>query len=106
MADLDLRPLSLGEVLDRTFSLYRGHFSLFVGITAIPQLLILAYNLIVGTFPGVRTPTTTGQPRIAPGVVSPATLIGAFVALLFFWWFISWRKVERFTPFPNSIWDA
>ncbi len=45
MAELDLRPLSLGEVLDRTFSLYRRHFLLFLGITAIPQLLILALNL-------------------------------------------------------------
>lgn len=45
MADLDLRPLSLGEILDRTFSMYRKNFLLFVGITAIPQLLILALRL-------------------------------------------------------------
>jgi hypothetical protein len=45
MAGLDLRPLSLGEILDRTFSLYRGNFLLFLGITAIPNLLILAMNL-------------------------------------------------------------
>lgn len=45
MADLDLRPLTLGEILDRTFSLYRKHFLLFAGITAIPNLLILALNL-------------------------------------------------------------
>jgi len=36
MAALDLRPLSLGELLDRTFFLYRRHFLLFVGIAAIP----------------------------------------------------------------------
>ena len=45
MADLDLRPLSLGEILDRTFSIYRRHFLLFAGITAIPQLLVLALGL-------------------------------------------------------------
>jgi len=45
MADLDLRPLSLGEILDRTFSIYRKNFLLFVGITAIPQLLVLALRL-------------------------------------------------------------
>ncbi len=45
MADLDLRPLSLGEILDRTFTLYRRHFLLFLGITAFPHLLILALNL-------------------------------------------------------------
>jgi len=36
MAAIDLRPLSLGEILDRTFSLYRNNFLLFFGITAIP----------------------------------------------------------------------
>ncbi|MGC2418951.1 MAG: hypothetical protein WA434_14515 [Candidatus Acidiferrales bacterium] len=45
MAAVDLRPLSLGEILDRTFSLYRNNFLLFIGITAIPQLLILAVHL-------------------------------------------------------------
>jgi len=37
--------LSVGEILDRTFSLYRQHFVLFVGIAALPQLAILAINL-------------------------------------------------------------
>jgi Membrane domain of glycerophosphoryl diester phosphodiesterase len=45
MAELGLRPLSLGEILDRTFSLYRRHFFLFLGITGLPHLLILALNL-------------------------------------------------------------
>jgi hypothetical protein len=41
-----LRPLSTGELLDRTFHLYRNHFILFVGITAIPQLVILLLHLL------------------------------------------------------------
>jgi len=41
MAALDLRPLSLGELLDRTFFLYRRHFLLFIGIAAVPYLVIL-----------------------------------------------------------------
>ncbi len=45
MAGYELRPLSLGEVLDRTFSLYRRNFLLFAGITAIPELFVLALNL-------------------------------------------------------------
>lgn len=40
-----LRPLSIGELLDRTFYLYRNNFPLFVGITAIPQLVVLALRL-------------------------------------------------------------
>ena len=46
MQQIDLRPLSLGEILDRTFSLYRRHFLLFLGIAAIPHLLTLALNLV------------------------------------------------------------
>lgn len=46
MQQLDLRPLSLGEILDRTFSLYRRHFLLFLGIAAIPHLLTLGLNLV------------------------------------------------------------
>jgi hypothetical protein len=40
-----LRPLSTSELLDRTFHLYRNHFPVFAGITAIPQLFILAMQL-------------------------------------------------------------
>ena len=41
-----LRPLSTGELLDRTFSLYRSHFGLFVSIFALPHLVVLAVQLL------------------------------------------------------------
>jgi hypothetical protein len=41
-----LRPLSTGELLDRTFSLYRSHFGLFVGIFALPHLVVLAVQFL------------------------------------------------------------
>jgi hypothetical protein len=44
---LDLRPLSVGEIFDRAFSLYRRNFWLFVGITALPATLALAMTIIV-----------------------------------------------------------
>src|SRR5713101_3947574 len=40
-----LRPLSTSELLDRTFHLYRNNFLVFVGIAAIPQLVVLALQL-------------------------------------------------------------
>jgi hypothetical protein len=46
MATNTLRPLSLGELLDRTFFLYRKHFLLFVSIIAIPQLVLLALQFV------------------------------------------------------------
>src|ERR1700716_4013495 len=41
-----LRPMSLGELLDRSFFLYRKRFALFVGIIALPHLVLLAFQLI------------------------------------------------------------
>jgi hypothetical protein len=46
MANVDLRPMTLGEVLDRTFTLYREHFPLFAGITALPYLATLAFKFV------------------------------------------------------------
>src|SRR5262245_54890753 len=40
-----LRPLTVGELLDRTFFLYRRHFLLFVGIAALPNLIVLSFQL-------------------------------------------------------------
>jgi len=40
-----LRPMTLGELLDRTFLLYREHFMLFVGLIALPHLALLAVQL-------------------------------------------------------------
>src|SRR5580704_11609798 len=41
-----LRPLTTGELLDRTFSLYRSHFALFLGIFALPHLAVLAFQCL------------------------------------------------------------
>jgi len=51
-----LRPLSTGELLDRTFSLYRGHFPLFLGIFALPHLCVLAFQCLAFAFqsPGAQ----------------------------------------------------
>jgi hypothetical protein len=44
----DLRPLSLGDLLDRVFVLYRTHFWLFIGIIALPQVIALLSGLAFG----------------------------------------------------------
>ncbi|PYX41683.1 MAG: hypothetical protein DMG81_03095 [Acidobacteria bacterium] len=45
MTTAPLRPLTTGELLDRTFSLYKDNFALFVGIVALPRLISLAVQL-------------------------------------------------------------
>ncbi len=88
MAEWELRPLSLGEILDRTFSLYRRHFLLFLGITALPHLLILGLNLVELTF--LKFPAAGGhrgaeqfQASSSAGLLTVVggVLVGLFVYL-------------------------
>jgi hypothetical protein len=50
-AAFELRPLSLGEILDRTFAVYRGRFWLFAGLASIAASVQLVANagLMVAT---------------------------------------------------------
>lgn len=43
-----LRPSTLGEILDRTFQIYRNRFWRFVGIGALPLLVALLVGLVAG----------------------------------------------------------
>jgi Membrane domain of glycerophosphoryl diester phosphodiesterase len=72
---LDLRPLTLGELLDRSFSLYRRHFWLFVGIMALPSLLALAFGIVVALF----NPQPVSPESVAAGETSPEEIMGAVV---------------------------
>jgi hypothetical protein len=67
-----LRPLSTGELLDRTFSLYRSHFGLFVGIFALPYLVVLAFQLGGLVF-------QSAVPSISTTLVTIAWAMGALV---------------------------
>jgi hypothetical protein len=44
--ETSLRPMSLGEILDRTAQLYRTHFVLFAGISAVYAGVLLVLNLL------------------------------------------------------------
>lgn len=73
MPDVNLHPMTLGELLDRTFTLYKKHFWLFAGIMAFPFLaLFLCQVGFVGlTRIAIATPRT----------VSPGILAGAVAGL-------------------------
>jgi len=85
-----MRPLSLGELLDRTFSVYRSRFWLFAGLGAISALLqtvISAAQLapmhlasMAGAFDGARTRTTVPAHPFAPNYLAG---ISVGVALAF-----------------------
>jgi Membrane domain of glycerophosphoryl diester phosphodiesterase len=78
METVELRPLSLGELLDRTFTLYRRHFWVFVGIMAIPSSFAIPFNVFflskegnlfassAGPFPPTpAAPIGTAAPQLA-----------------------------------------
>jgi hypothetical protein len=86
MTKLDLRPLSVGEILDRTFTLYRERFLLFLGISAIPHVLLLVVNLsqVFLRFPG-KSAATTAAARLSPPMTGAAIvvlLIGMVVGVI------------------------
>lgn len=65
MSSFDLRPLSLGELLDRAFLLYRRNFALFAGIMVVPSCLtvpVQLYSLYVQGLPFHHVRTHHGFP--------------------------------------------
>jgi len=44
---LDLRPLTLPELLDRSFSIYKRHFWLFAGIMAVPAAFAIVMSILL-----------------------------------------------------------
>src|SRR5215469_17684493 len=76
MSGMDLRPLSLGDILDRTVLVYRRRFLLFLGITAIPQLCVLAWNLAEIPF---QTPASRNGFFLTN---LPLTLFGVLISLI------------------------
>ncbi len=57
----DLRPMNLGEILDRTIQIYRAKFLVFVGIAAIPALAMLGLQLAGSSW--LQTSSIMHSPR-------------------------------------------
>jgi len=116
MNALDLRPLSLGELLDRTFFLYRQNFFLFTGISAIPYsvffIINLGFTLIakvpfgVPRFPGPGQLPSPGSAFAitSGGVIGFIVIIFAgFIAYLFSVGASVFAVSEIYTGHPTSI---
>jgi len=77
MAALDLRPLSLGELLDRTFFLYRRHFLPFIGIAAVPYLVLLIPILV-----GLLLFGLPGRSQVPSSVMAVAAVAGVILIIV------------------------
>lgn len=76
----ELRPLSLGELLDRAFGSYRQHFWTFVGIMALPQVCAVAISLLQQ---GLAGPMSMPRPDTrTPALASSAGELGGSIVTL------------------------
>ena len=78
---VDLRPLTLGELLDRSFSLYRAHLPKFV-VLMLPFAFVNALLSVVLTV--IRTAASSGgaAPEIMTGVAVPLALMPVLLVTL------------------------
>jgi hypothetical protein len=77
----NLRPLSLGEILDRTAQLYRSNFLVFAGIFSIYAGVALVLNLIqIGV--GVLVEKGQSTPRISWPLITAELVEWIFLVLL------------------------
>jgi hypothetical protein len=82
----DLRPLSLAELLDRSFSLYRRHFWVFVGIMAPPSIAMLLLSLGSNAISGVQALAPEFQPSPEMGMaLAIGVILLTLVTFLLYW---------------------
>ncbi len=88
----ELRPLGLGELIDRTFTLYRNHFWLFCGVMVVPECIRVLVSVLWSLSPQARRFQNVGMnPGSDPIAVLSAAmsnfsaifLIGIFQLLIY-----------------------
>ena len=96
MEPIELRPLSLGELLDRTFRLYRNHFWLFVSIMAIPAAFSIPANVLLLTFQGSimnSAATAPGKPPVMPSPEMMVGVLGGYFVFIIVFAIVYWIAV-------------
>jgi hypothetical protein len=82
MPSADLRPMTLGEVLDRTFRLYKTHFGLFAGIMSLPFLVLFFFNVGIAWFTTSQTAALRAGHIQSPGSLVAAGAGGVFLVMI------------------------
>ena len=75
----NLRPLSTGELLDKTFTLYRLNFPLFFGIAVLPQIGLF---ILVTLFQGFSFATRQTQNLASVATLAIVTFVAALTYLV------------------------
>ena len=87
---LDLRPLSVGELFDRAFTLYRRNLWLFVGIIALPAVFALATTILMQvaqrmTMTDLAAASDNPELAAATGLAIIGLFGGVFVMAIIYW---------------------
>lgn len=81
-AGYDLRPLSTGEILDRTFQLYRSRFALFASLAALPAAVNFVGGALQVLFMGTRHLLRNGHSMSVPVQNATSLTISGLTILL------------------------
>jgi hypothetical protein len=82
--DSTLRPMSTSQVLDRTFHLYRNHFLLLAGISALPPAVLLLAQTGFVLLTVIAAPKLDFFPSEAAFVLGIIALVVAYLVALAF----------------------
>lgn len=76
----DLRPLSTGEVLDRTFQIYRSRFALFAGLALLPA----AVNTVINAVRLVLTSQRNPHLRAGSGFYWAQIIVASLISIVLY----------------------
>jgi hypothetical protein len=85
-AAFDLRPLSTGEVLDRTFQLYRSRFALFAGLAMLPagvSVVMQTVRLLYSAHQSVQVHTGANVVRVQV-ITAVLTFVSMVISLVLY----------------------
>lgn len=82
----DLRPLSTGEVLDRTFHIYRSRFALFAGLALLPAAVSVVTNAIRLLYAAHQQTHMHAGPAVyrVQMITGALTLVSALISLVLY----------------------
>ncbi|WP_420631455.1 hypothetical protein [Candidatus Leptofilum sp.] len=82
---LNLRPLSVGELFDRAFRIYRNNFGIFLGIMLLTQIPIYLFNIVLTTVAETAPNLTVGSNfENLFGTAIIASIIALILSIIFF----------------------
>lgn len=74
-------PMSIGQILDNTFRLYKMNFIRFIAIVAVVKIPLFIIGLLLSDFLAAETPGGYGQ-EVEFVDLLPGILVGGFLTFL------------------------